>query len=126
MLGHTGDLPSRWMVPGGATEPPKGFLLQRILSSTVGSAPLGKFSTLLYFSTGYRKRKLNRCDPIRRVLSMELLQFYYSRMVARAEGWIAATLAKSADVAPRTGTANIPVADSAEQPEKIVKIRLVQ
>ena len=54
---------------------------------------------------------------------MELLQFYYSRMVALAEGWIAAALAKSADVAPRTGTANIPV--GAEQPEKIVKIRLV-
>src|ERR1700736_2405643 len=35
---------------------------------------------------------------------MELLQFYYSRMVALAGGWIAATIAKSADVAPLTGT----------------------
>jgi hypothetical protein len=38
---------------------------------------------------------------------------------------IPASLTKSAYVAPRTGTANIPVADSAEQPEKIVEIRLV-
>jgi hypothetical protein len=54
---------------------------RRILSSTTGSAPLGKFSTLLYFSTGYQKRRLHRYDPIRRVLNMELLQFYYSPSV---------------------------------------------
>ena len=56
---------------------------------------------------------------------MELLQFYYSRMVFLPQGWVAATLVKRADVASRTGAANIPVADSAEQPKKIVKISLV-
>jgi hypothetical protein len=59
---------------------PQGTKYRRILSSTVSSEPLGKFSTLLYLSTGYQKRRLHRCDPIRRVLNMELLQFYYSRV----------------------------------------------
>src|ERR1700674_1750172 len=36
---------------------------RRILSSTVGSEPLGKFSTLLSFSTGYQTRWLSRFDP---------------------------------------------------------------
>ena len=40
---------------------------RRILSSTLGSEPLGKFSTLLYFSTGYQKRRLHRFNPIRPV-----------------------------------------------------------
>jgi hypothetical protein len=44
----------------------------------VGSAPLGKFSTLLYFSKGCQTSSLRRFDPIRPVLNMELLQFYYS------------------------------------------------
>ena len=98
---------------------------RRILSSTLGSEPLGKFSTLLDFSTVYQRADSHRHDPICRVLNMELLQFYYSRMVSFAQGWIAAAVAKGADVAPRTGAANIPVADSAEQPEKIIKIRFV-
>jgi hypothetical protein len=37
---------------------------RRILSSTVGSEPLGKFSTLLYFSAGYQTVSLHRFDPI--------------------------------------------------------------
>ena len=37
----------------------------------------------------------------------------FSGMEKLCCGWIAATLAKSADVAPRSGPANIPVADSA-------------
>jgi len=65
------------LVPGGGVEPPRPEG-RRILSSTVGSERLGKFSTLLYFSTGYQKRRLHRYDPIRRVLNMELLQFYDS------------------------------------------------
>ena len=56
---------------------PQGTKYRRILSSTVSSEPLGKFSTLLYFSTGYKKRRLYRYDPTRRVLNVELLQFYY-------------------------------------------------
>jgi len=43
----------------------------------VGSAPTRKFSTLLYFSTGCQTGWLHRNDPIRRVLNLELLQFYY-------------------------------------------------
>src|ERR1700728_2334773 len=52
---------------------------QRILSSTVGSEPLRKFSALLRFSTGYKSATLNHYDPIFTVLTIELLQFYYSR-----------------------------------------------
>jgi hypothetical protein len=51
---------------------------RRILSSTVGSEPLGKFSTLLDSSTAYKHADSHRYDPFCRVLSMELLQFYYS------------------------------------------------
>jgi hypothetical protein len=51
---------------------------RRILSSAVGSAPLGKSSTLLYFSTAYKHADPYRYDPICLVLNMELLQFYYS------------------------------------------------
>jgi hypothetical protein len=50
-----------------------------ILSSTVGSEPLGKFSTLLDSSTAYQHVDSYRHDPFCRVLNMELLQFYYSR-----------------------------------------------
>jgi len=49
----------------------------------VGSEPLGKFSTLFDFSTVYQKDWLYRHDPICRVLSMELLQFYYIMFTAR-------------------------------------------
>jgi hypothetical protein len=35
-------------------------LTHRILSSTAGSAPLGKFSTLLYFSTAYKNSESHR------------------------------------------------------------------
>jgi len=42
---------------------PQGAKNRRILSSTVRSEPLGKFSTLLYFSTGYQICELSRFDP---------------------------------------------------------------
>jgi hypothetical protein len=58
---------------------------QRILSSTLGSEPLGKFSTLLDSSTAYKDSDSHRHDPFCRVLNMELLQFYYS-------GWTLADL----------------------------------
>ena len=48
----------------------------RILSSTVGSEPLGKFVTLSDSSTAYQYADSRR--PFCRVLNMELLQFYYS------------------------------------------------
>jgi len=48
----------------------------------VGSEPLGKFSTLFDFSTVCQKDWLYRHDPICRVLSVELLQFYYSTFTA--------------------------------------------
>jgi len=65
------------LVPGGGVEPPRAEA-RRILSSTPGSEPFGKFSTLLYFSTGYQHVDSHRHDLFRRVLNMELLQFYYS------------------------------------------------
>src|ERR1700680_3241489 len=46
--------------------------------STSGSEPLGKFSTLLDSSTAYQHADSHRHDPIRRVLSMELVHFYCS------------------------------------------------
>jgi len=52
----------------------------------VGSEPLGKFSTLLYFSMGCQKRRLHRYDPIRGVLNMELLQFCYSQLASIPDG----------------------------------------
>jgi hypothetical protein len=60
--------------------PAAGTALQnrRILSSTAGSEPLGKFSTLLDSSIAYKNSDSNRHDPFCRVLSVELLQFYYS------------------------------------------------
>jgi hypothetical protein len=57
---------------------PQGTKYRRILSSTVGSEQLGKFSTLLDSSTAYKNADSFRHDPFCRVLSMELLQFYYS------------------------------------------------
>ena len=51
---------------------------RRILSSTVGSEPLRKFSTLSDSSTAYQHIDSRRHDPICSVLNMELLQFYYS------------------------------------------------
>ena len=57
---------------------PQGAKHQRILSRQAGSEPFGKFSTLLDFSTAYKSSNLNRYDLICTVLSMELLQFYYS------------------------------------------------
>ena len=57
---------------------PQGSKYRRILSSTAGSEPLGKSSNLLCFSTGYQTYRLHRYDPISNVLTMELLQPYYS------------------------------------------------
>jgi len=57
---------------------PQGTKYLRILSSTVGSEPLGKFSTLPDSSTSYEHTDSSHHDPICLVLNMELLQFYYS------------------------------------------------
>jgi len=64
------------MVPGGGVEPPRPEG-RRILSSTVGSEPLGKFSTLPDSSTVYQHTEFYCSDPFRRLLNVELLQFYY-------------------------------------------------
>jgi hypothetical protein len=71
------------MVPGGGVEPPRAEA-RRILSSQVGSEPFRKFSTLLDFPTAYKPQLLHRYDPICLILSIELLQFYYSRTTASA------------------------------------------
>jgi len=47
----------------------------------VGSEPLGKSSTLSDSSTAYQHVDSHRHDPIRCVLNMELLQFYYSAKI---------------------------------------------
>jgi len=60
---------------------PQGAKHRRILSTQAGSDPFGKFSTLFPFSTGYKASELIRYDPKCSVLSMELLQFYYSGKV---------------------------------------------
>jgi hypothetical protein len=60
-----------------------GLEQRRILSSTVGSEPLGKFSTLLDSSTAYKNADSHHYDPFCRVLNMELLQFYYSGRATR-------------------------------------------
>jgi hypothetical protein len=57
---------------------PRGTKSRRILSSTVGSDPFGKFSTLLDSSTAYKNADSHHYDPFCSVLNMELLQFYYS------------------------------------------------
>lgn len=61
---------------------------RRILSSTVGSEPLGKFSTLSDSSTAYQQRALSHSDLLWPVMNMELLQFYYSRTISLAESWM--------------------------------------
>ncbi len=65
------------LVPGGGVEPPRPEG-RRILSTQKSSEPFGKFSTPLDSSTAYNSAKLSCCDPICTVLSLELLQFYYS------------------------------------------------
>ena len=49
-----------------------------VFKSQECSDPFGKVSALFDFSTGYKANVLIRSDPKRSVLSMELLQFYYS------------------------------------------------
>jgi len=66
------------LAEGEGFEPPVRFPVQRFSSSTVGSEPLGKFSTLLDSSTAYKHADSHRHDPFCRVLNMQLLQFYYS------------------------------------------------
>ena len=68
---------SNLLVPGGGVEPPRAEA-RRILSTQRGSPPFGKFPTLSHFSTAYKLDELNRSDPICTVLTIELLQFYYS------------------------------------------------
>ena len=73
-------------MPGGGGEPlgePRRAGARRILSSTVGSEPLGKFSTLPDSSIAYQEWVLTRSDRLCPVLTMELLQFYYSRLHAQ-------------------------------------------
>ena len=52
----------------------------------MGSEPFRKFSTLLDSSAAYKNADSHRHDPFRRVLNMELLQFYYT---GRATGELA-------------------------------------
>src|SRR5690242_3169981 len=56
----------------------QGTKYRRILSSQAGSEPFGKFSTLSDFSTGSNLIMLIGSNSKCSVLSMELLQFYYS------------------------------------------------
>jgi hypothetical protein len=44
----------------------------------MGSEPFRKFSTLLYFSTAYQLQLLLGDDWICTIMTVELLQFYYS------------------------------------------------
>jgi hypothetical protein len=60
-----------------------GLEQRRILSSTQGSEPFRKFSTLLDSSTAYKHADSHRHDPFCLVLNMELLQFYYSGRAIR-------------------------------------------
>jgi hypothetical protein len=57
---------------------PRALKARGIYNTQKGSAPFRKFSTLLHFSTAYKSARLHRCDAIRPVLTIELLQFYYS------------------------------------------------
>src|ERR1700731_4820082 len=52
-----------WLAEGEGFEPPVPFQAQRFSSSTVGSEPLGKFSTLLDSSTTYQHVDSLRHDP---------------------------------------------------------------
>ena len=63
----------------GGFEPPVQLLtVQRFSNSQEGSEPFRKFSTLPDSSTTYQPDVLIRYDSIGGVLSIELLQFYYS------------------------------------------------
>jgi DNA invertase Pin-like site-specific DNA recombinase len=63
---------------GEGFEPPVPFQVQRFSSSTAGSEPLGKFPTLLLFSTGYKSVDLIRSAWKRFVLIVQPLQFHDS------------------------------------------------
>jgi hypothetical protein len=67
------------MVPGGGVEPPRAEA-RRILRSRAGSERFWKFSTLFYFSMGYKLNVATSDDWIWLVLNIELLQFYYSAL----------------------------------------------
>jgi hypothetical protein len=67
---------------GEALVPP----CRRIVSSQEGSDRLLKFFTLLDFSTAHNFHRLTRHDPICLVLSVELLQFYYSSSSTASRG----------------------------------------
>jgi len=60
-------------------EPPVPFRARRFSSTQKCSDPLGKFSTLLHFSTAYKSHPLTRYDPFCTIVTVELLQFYYRR-----------------------------------------------
>jgi hypothetical protein len=65
---------------------PDGAEYRRILSSTVGSDSLGQLSILpQILQPLYKNADPYRYDPICHVLSMELLQFYYSRPEATGD-----------------------------------------
>jgi hypothetical protein len=68
------DIPFAFNRLHSANLPVHGFS-----SSTVGSEPLGKFSTLLLFSTGYRTVDLICSAWKRFVRIVQPLQFHYSR-----------------------------------------------
>jgi hypothetical protein len=57
---------------------------QGIISTQGRSDRFLKFSTLLYFSAAHKASVLIRYDWICGVLTMELLQFYYSRQLTRS------------------------------------------
>jgi hypothetical protein len=57
---------------------PQGTKCQRIVSSQEGSDPFGNVSTLRCFVNQLQAAVVSRHDPICLVLSIELLQFYYS------------------------------------------------
>jgi len=66
------------LAEGEGFEPPVPFRVHRFSSTQKGSDPFGKFSTLLNFSTACKSPRLNRYGPICTVVTVELLQFYYS------------------------------------------------
>jgi hypothetical protein len=69
------------MAEGEGFEPPVRFPVQWFSSTQAGSDPFRKFSTLFYFSMGYKGADVRRYDPICFVLSIGLLQFYYSARI---------------------------------------------
>jgi len=100
------------------TSGPRSRAARRILSAQKGSAPFGKFSTLLYFSTGYKSVKLPLSDPILTVLTMELLQFYYS------DTWVECAhtvMYESASFRDVHAVYSIKFADQAEAPSQCIK-----